>query len=49
MNKMTSLFGPTLDNYGQFEVSLGDYDQPIVDTFDRLITKRRDVWFLTKN
>jgi hypothetical protein len=38
MNKMTSLFGPTLDNYGQFEVSLGEYDQPVFENFDRLIT-----------
>ncbi|MGA2669868.1 MAG: hypothetical protein ABSF21_00370 [Dehalococcoidia bacterium] len=38
MNKMSSLFGPTLDNYGQCEVVLGDFDEPARDYFDRLIT-----------
>jgi hypothetical protein len=38
MIKSTSVFGPTLDGYGQFEVSLGEENLVAMETFDRLIT-----------
>jgi hypothetical protein len=38
MLKMKSVIGPTLDNYGQFEVPFGEIGAIETETFDRLIT-----------
>ncbi|MGA2669869.1 MAG: hypothetical protein ABSF21_00375 [Dehalococcoidia bacterium] len=38
MIKSIALIGPTLDAFGQFEASLGEFDRAVSEYFDRLIT-----------